>query len=453
MKHQSDRRRLDRDRRLGRTRRRVQLCARHHRGPARRPRRRAAAGSAATSAGARPVAAQDRDDLYYTLLLKDLGCSSNAARICELYQADDRAFKQGYKTVGTSLAATLHFIASRTATAAPLHRRAAAIGNILKNGDDHRAGADRVALHPRRRHRPLAALRRRCRDRHLSPRRALGRLGPPRPPARRRHPARLAHRLAGPDRRRVPQPRRPRRRDRRSRAAAPAAGSTPRWSPPSPASPRDPAFWSGLPRRSSTRGCSPLAPPEHAPRGRRRLSRRHRRRLRLGDRRQEPVHRRPFGPRRRPRRAHRRGDGHAPRAPPLAPPRRLAPRRRQARRVEHASSTSRASSTTANGSRCATMPPTPRRSSAASASLADLAPIAAAHHERLDGTGYPLGLTRPPDPPRNAHHHRLRFLRRADQRPPLSRRDAGRTKRWRSSPAKSAPRSTATASRRLRSIV
>ena len=82
------------------------------------------------------LSAQDRDDLYYTLLLKDLGCSSNAARICELYQADDRAFKAGYKTVGTGLAATIHFIASRTATAAPFHRRAAAIGNILKNGDD-----------------------------------------------------------------------------------------------------------------------------------------------------------------------------------------------------------------------------------------------------------------------------------------------------------------------------
>lgn len=78
---------------------------------------------------------QDRDDLYYALLLKDLGCSSNAARICELYQADDLAFKQGYKTVGTGLAATIHFIASRTATAAPLHRRAAAIGNIFRNGD------------------------------------------------------------------------------------------------------------------------------------------------------------------------------------------------------------------------------------------------------------------------------------------------------------------------------
>jgi HD-GYP domain-containing protein (c-di-GMP phosphodiesterase class II) len=81
------------------------------------------------------LGARDLDDLYYTLLLKDLGCSSNAARICELYQADDLAFKQGYKTVGTGLAATIHFIASRTATKAPLHRRAGAIGHILRTGD------------------------------------------------------------------------------------------------------------------------------------------------------------------------------------------------------------------------------------------------------------------------------------------------------------------------------
>ena len=38
--------------------------------------------------------------LYYTLLLKDLGCSSNAARICELYLTDDLAFKRDFKTVG-----------------------------------------------------------------------------------------------------------------------------------------------------------------------------------------------------------------------------------------------------------------------------------------------------------------------------------------------------------------
>ena len=76
------------------------------------------------------------DDLYYTVMLKDLGCSSNAARICELYDADDRAFKSGYKTVGTSLAATLHFVFSRTARGKPFRDRAVAIGNILVNGRD-----------------------------------------------------------------------------------------------------------------------------------------------------------------------------------------------------------------------------------------------------------------------------------------------------------------------------
>ena len=81
------------------------------------------------------LSAAERSDLYYTILLKDLGCSSNAARICELYEADDRAFKQGYKTVGTSLAATLRFVVAKTAPSAPFKRRVAAVGNILKNGD------------------------------------------------------------------------------------------------------------------------------------------------------------------------------------------------------------------------------------------------------------------------------------------------------------------------------
>lgn len=77
----------------------------------------------------------ERHDLYYTLLLKDLGCSSNAARICELYEADDRAFKQGYKTTGTTLAATLHFVVSRTASESTFGRRLKAVGHIIKNGD------------------------------------------------------------------------------------------------------------------------------------------------------------------------------------------------------------------------------------------------------------------------------------------------------------------------------
>ena len=46
-------------------------------------------------------------DLYFTLLLKDLGCSSNAARICELYLTDDIGFKRDFKTIVTSFKAQL----------------------------------------------------------------------------------------------------------------------------------------------------------------------------------------------------------------------------------------------------------------------------------------------------------------------------------------------------------
>ena len=41
----------------------------------------------------------ERSDLYYTLLLKDAGCSSNAARLWELYGSDDRSIKADFKTV------------------------------------------------------------------------------------------------------------------------------------------------------------------------------------------------------------------------------------------------------------------------------------------------------------------------------------------------------------------
>ena len=74
--------------------------------------------------------------LYYTLLLKDLGCSSNAARICELYLADDRDFKQGFKTVGDSLPQVLGFVLSHTGLKAPLAERFRSVLNILKNGTE-----------------------------------------------------------------------------------------------------------------------------------------------------------------------------------------------------------------------------------------------------------------------------------------------------------------------------
>ncbi|HVY21240.1 MAG TPA: HD domain-containing phosphohydrolase [Bauldia sp.] len=56
-------------------------------------------------------------ELYYTLLLKDVGCSSNAARISALYKTDDLLFKHDAKIVGTSLPALLNFVVTHTAGA------------------------------------------------------------------------------------------------------------------------------------------------------------------------------------------------------------------------------------------------------------------------------------------------------------------------------------------------
>lgn len=73
-------------------------------------------------------------ELYYTLLLKDLGCSSNAARICELYLADDLSFKHDFKTVSEHLPHVLGFVFSHTGLKAGLADRLRAIVNILQNG-------------------------------------------------------------------------------------------------------------------------------------------------------------------------------------------------------------------------------------------------------------------------------------------------------------------------------
>lgn len=75
-------------------------------------------------------------DLYFTLLLKDLGCSSNAARICELYLADDIAFKRDFKTVDGSLSSALRFVFRKTGLESGLSERIRAIVNILQNGGE-----------------------------------------------------------------------------------------------------------------------------------------------------------------------------------------------------------------------------------------------------------------------------------------------------------------------------
>lgn len=82
------------------------------------------------------ISGESLNDLYYTLLLKDLGCSSNAARICALYLADDITFKRDFKTVDGSLSAALRFVFAKTGLDSGLSERFRAIVNIMQNGGE-----------------------------------------------------------------------------------------------------------------------------------------------------------------------------------------------------------------------------------------------------------------------------------------------------------------------------
>jgi HD-GYP domain-containing protein (c-di-GMP phosphodiesterase class II) len=75
-------------------------------------------------------------DLYYTLLLKDLGCSSNAARICQLYLTDDLDFKRDFKQIDGSLPKVLRFVLAHTGLKAGLAERFRAMLNIIQNGGE-----------------------------------------------------------------------------------------------------------------------------------------------------------------------------------------------------------------------------------------------------------------------------------------------------------------------------
>lgn len=77
-----------------------------------------------------------QSDLYYTLLLKDVGCSSNAARLCQLYLANDLEFKQDYKFIDHTLPELLGFILSHTGVRENLSERFRAIVNIVRNGGE-----------------------------------------------------------------------------------------------------------------------------------------------------------------------------------------------------------------------------------------------------------------------------------------------------------------------------
>lgn len=77
---------------------------------------------------------QQRWELYYTLLLKDLGCSSNAARICQLYLTDDLSFKRDFKRVGDSLPQVVRFVLQHTGLKAGLAERFRSVLHALRDG-------------------------------------------------------------------------------------------------------------------------------------------------------------------------------------------------------------------------------------------------------------------------------------------------------------------------------
>ena len=75
-------------------------------------------------------------DLHYALVLKDLGCSSNAARICSLYLSDDLRFKRDSKLLGDRLPELLAFAVRHTGSNASLGQRIRAMVNIARHGGE-----------------------------------------------------------------------------------------------------------------------------------------------------------------------------------------------------------------------------------------------------------------------------------------------------------------------------
>lgn len=75
--------------------------------------------------------------LYYTLLLKDAGCSSNAARLFQIYGVDDRTLKHDFKSIDTdSLVELGKFVLSHTGIGKSLHQRVSKLLTLAEHGED-----------------------------------------------------------------------------------------------------------------------------------------------------------------------------------------------------------------------------------------------------------------------------------------------------------------------------
>ena len=73
-------------------------------------------------------------DIYYAVLLKDLGCSANAARVTEMFAGDDRKLKHDFKLLGPKPEDFGAFVASEVGVGRDAAVREQALCNLAENG-------------------------------------------------------------------------------------------------------------------------------------------------------------------------------------------------------------------------------------------------------------------------------------------------------------------------------
>jgi HD-GYP domain-containing protein (c-di-GMP phosphodiesterase class II) len=71
-------------------------------------------------------------DLFYTLMLKDLGCSANAMRMCEIFDTDDTRFKGDFRRVDGTLPSLLRQVFRHAGARRSVAGRAKAILKALR---------------------------------------------------------------------------------------------------------------------------------------------------------------------------------------------------------------------------------------------------------------------------------------------------------------------------------
>jgi HD-GYP domain-containing protein (c-di-GMP phosphodiesterase class II) len=87
--------------------------------------------------------ATEMRDLYYTVLLKDAGGSATAGSIRAVFLADDLAFKRARRTAGNSLSGQLNAVVRHTGAGSGLAQRCRALFNAVQNcGEIDRALAE-----------------------------------------------------------------------------------------------------------------------------------------------------------------------------------------------------------------------------------------------------------------------------------------------------------------------